>query len=481
MNIASKIILFFISISAVLILVASLQMMQINKQTIDDQASLVSILGKKELTVITRNNANCYYQYRGQEMGFEYDLARAFADYLGVRLNISVAENWEKMIPDLLDGKGDLIAASMTISPGRLRQVAFSDGYMPIQQQIIVHRNQTDIDSPEQLNGKTVHIRKGTAYQNKLTELKKQGIDLTIALYDDLSPEEFIRQVADREIEVTVANSNIALLNQRYYPQAVVAGPLNGEEYLGWAVHPEAKGLLEKINSFFQTIRDDGTFSKIYNRYYANLDDFDYVDVQIYHNRLKSRLPTYQNIIQKAAGMQNFDWRLIAAQIYQESHLDPLAKSHAGAYGLMQLTQSTADSYHVTDIYDPVQNIHAGVTHLKKLYDYFDQSERRDRLMIAFAAYNVGLGHIQDAQSLAQEIGLDPDSWSSLKQVLPLLRHRKYYKQTRYGYCRGTEPIMYVDRIMLYYDILKHQGIEYEINCPVKTKTVRDQSAGVVS
>jgi len=467
-----KTIKIWLTISAVTVLLASYigLFVMLVIQAEKDNLPLNRILRNGCLTVTTRNNAHCYYEYRGQEMGFEYDLAKAFADYLGVGLKINVADNWESMIPDLLDEKSDLIAAGLTNTAKRRSRVAFSDGYMSVRQQIIVHRNHKGITRPADLSGKTIHIRKGTSYQDRLIELRRRGIDLAIQLYEDLPTEEFIRLVGRKEIDITIANDNIALLNRRYYPQAVVAGPLSDEEYLGWAVHPKSTKLLEKINSFFNSIRENGTFEKIYARYYANLDDFDYVDLQIYHNRLKSRLPKYRDIIQEAAVRNGFDWRLIAAQIYQESHFNPRAKSHAGAYGLMQLTLNTAGSYQVTDVYDPQQNIHAGVRHLKSLYDFFEPAEDDDRLRIAFAAYNIGQGHIQDARRLAAKLNLDPDKWASLEEVLPKLRYRKHYKHTRYGYCRGTEPISYVERIMMYYDILKHQGIEYETNTPVETR-----------
>lgn len=422
---------------------------------------LQGILKAGEITVCTRNNAHCYYLYREQAMGFEYDLAKAFADYLGVNLKIRIAEKWEGMIPALMNGKGSFIAASMTIMPQRKKWVSFSNGYMPIQQYVIVHRNNRSIRRPEDLAGKTVHVRGGTSYEARLNFLKNKGIDLEIKLHDDLPTEELIRQVAEGKIEVTIADSNIALLNQKYYPQAVLACPISEQEFLGWAVNRNARNLLYQINCFFKTIKENGKFNEIYNKYYANIDIFDYVDLRAYHRRLKTRLPKYKEMIMEAADYYGFDWRLIAAQIYQESHFNPKALSYAGARGFMQLTLSTARSLGVKNILDPEQNINAGVQHLKDLYNYFEKAEGANRLFIALAAYNVGQGHILDARNIALEMNLDPNKWSSLSTTLPLLSYRKYYKKAIYGYCRGTEPIEYISKIMIYYDILKRQGIEY--------------------
>jgi len=427
-----------------------------------DPSLLKKILEKGELTVITRNNAHCYYSYRDQEMGFEHDLAQAFADYLGVSLNIRIAEKWDGMIPDLIDGSGDLIAASMTITPKRRRDVLFSDGYMDIQQHIIVHRGNPSIQTIEDLTGQTIHIRKGTSYQERFETLALQIPELTIMLHEDVPTEELIRQVAEKEIDITIADSNIALLNRRYYPQAVMAGPVADKENLGWAVKPDAHELLKKINQFFKQIQENGRYEELRRRYYAEVEHFDYLDMKIYHRRLATRLPKYQPILMAASREFDFDWRLIAAQMYQESHFRRYARSHAGAYGLMQLTRRTAKSLGVTDITDPEQNIYAGVNHLRNLFDYFDIENGSERLSIALAAYNIGQGHLRDAQKLAVDLRMDPQKWTSLKKVLPLLRYRQYYKNATYGYCHGTEPVSYVKQIMIYYDILKRQAIAYE-------------------
>jgi membrane-bound lytic murein transglycosylase F len=419
------------------------------------------VLKSGELTIITKNSANCYYLYQDQPMGFEYELAKAFADYLGVRLRVKIADQWEEMVPALMNGSAAVIAASTTITPARQEEVAFSNAYMQTRQHIITHRNNLKINEIGDLTGHTVDVRKGTPYQHRLEELLKNGTDFEIQLHEDEPTEELIQKVADGEIEITVADSYIALINQRNYPGAVVKAAISDDQMLGWAVHPQAQRLLEKINSFFKRIKASGKFDRIYNKYYGEIDDFDYVDLSVFHRRLKTRLSRYSPFIKAAAKKHGFDWRLIAAQIYQESHLNPRAKSHAGAKGLMQLLPSTAESLGVRDIYNPVENINAGVGHLRMLYDQFEDADGQDRILITLAAYNIGIGHIQDARSLAAKMNLDPERWSSLAKTLPLLTYQKYYKNSDYGYCRGTEPIRYIKQIMIYYDILKRQSIEH--------------------
>ena len=410
------------------------------------------------LTVITRNNAHSYYIYRDKAMGFEYELAKAFSEHLGVQLKV-ITPPWDGLIDALDNGKGDFIAASMTVTPSKQKQADFSDEYLSVQQKVIVNSRNYRVKSLEDLSGLTIHVRSGTSYEERLKQLKDSGLDITIRLYDDTPTEELISMVAEREIEVTVANSNIALLNRRYYPDIKIAFPLEEPESLGWAVKKGDTRLLGEINTFFDKIRKNGLLEKIYNRYYANIEIFDYLDLKKFHRRLDTRLPAFRDLIQGAAKKHGFDWRLIAAVIYQESHFDPMAKSFTGVEGIMQLTQDTAEEMGIEDRRDPEQSIRGGVKYLKRLYERYREAKDPDRMLIALASYNVGHGHILDAQDIARQMDLDPNSWSSLEGILPLLRNPKYYKKTRYGYARGTEPVRYVRRILTYYDILKRDAI----------------------
>ena len=425
-------------------------------------ATLQKIQKAGVITVATRNTPDCYYLYRDQPMGFEYELAQAFAEYLGVRLQVRVYDQWADMVAALRNGSAAFIAASMPITPKRQTQVAFSDGYMQVDQHIITHRKNSGIKAAADLSGKTIDVRKGTVYQQRLIELKNQGIDLAIRLHDDLPVEELIQKVADGEIDFTIANSNIISINRRNFPGAVSTVSINDDMQLAWAVNPKSEKLLNQINAFFNMINQNGKFDEIYNKYYGDIEDFDYVDLEAFHSKVKDNLSRYSPFIKAAADKHGFDWRLIAAQIYQESHLNPWAKSQAGASGLMQILPTTAKDLGVADLFDPVQNINAGVKHLKELYDHFDQAHGEDRLLIALAAYNVGQGHIADARELAKKRGLDPEKWESLSKTLPLLQYRKYYMNTQYGFCRGLEPIRYIKQILIYYDVLKRQGFEYK-------------------
>ena len=424
--------------------------------TAGDSVKKIKESGK--LTVITDNNPSCFYYYREARAGFEYDLAKAFADYLGVDLEI-VTPGWSRLFESLENGNGDLIAAGLTRTPAREKLADFSEEYLAVQQHVVVHKNNRVIKKIGDLQGRKIHIRKGTSYHERLMEMKNDGLDITLVPHEEVPTEELLRQVAEKEIGVTVADSNIALLNRRYYPDLKLAFPIEEQQSLGWAVKKGNRSLLEEINRFFKEIEADGSLGSIYQKYYANAEIFDYVDLKKYHQRLDTRLPRYRKLIQKMARKYGFDWRLIAAVIYQESHFDPGARSPTGVVGLMQLTRDTAEEVGVSNRRDPRQSITGGVKYLKKLYDKYTEAQDPDRMLITLASYNIGRGHVLDARRIAEKRGLNPDSWSALEQVLPLLRFSKYYKKTRYGYCRGTEPVRYVRRILTYYDILKREVI----------------------
>jgi len=421
------------------------------------KSSLEQIRDRGSIVMITQNNGNTYFLYREEPAGFEYDLAAEFADYLGVDLEV-VTPGWLEMFDMLDHGRGDFIAAGVTVVPSREKRVDFSDPYLTVRQEVIVHHDNFNIQGIEDLNGETVHVRAGTSYQERLAELLGEGVEMELVLVPDIPTDELIRQVADAEIDITVTDSNIALINKAYHPDIRIAFPLSEPQSLAWAVRKGNRELLEALNGFFTRIRTDGTLDEIYSRYHGDRNTLGRFDLKAFHKKVDTHLPRYRKMIKEAADRHSFDWRFIAAMIYQESHFNPRARSYTGVRGLMQVTQKTAAEMGIVNRMDPEQSIEAGVGYLASLHERFDDIENdRDRLLYSLASYNVGYGHVRDAQKIVREHGRDPDSWSSLLEALPLLGMPEYYRETRYGYARGTEPVRYVENIMAYYDILKRK------------------------
>ena len=420
-------------------------------------SSLEGIRRSGKLVVITDNNANCYYTYRDKAMGFEYDLAKAFADHLRVKLEV-ITPGWDGLFPTLERSEGDFVAASLTITDQRRQQVDFSSPYLTIQQHIIHHRENRPPRSFADLVGRAIHVRRGSSYHERLRYLQEAGLNMDVVLHRNVPTEELIRQVSDQEIAFTVADSNIAKLNRRYYPSAAIGFSISGEQSLAWAVRKDNTSLLKEINAFLENVKADGTFDKIYRKYYTGVQNFDYVDVISFHKAVEERLPRYEELIRRESKRHGFDWRLIAATIYQESHFNPRARSHTGVRGLMQLTLETAADMGIEDRLAPEESIRGGVKYLAQIYDRFDDIEGLDRMLFTLASYNVGYGHVRDAQQIARQKDLPPYKWSSIRETLPLLRQRKYYSKTQHGYARGLEPVRFVTRILNYYDILRNQS-----------------------
>ncbi|WPD24172.1 MAG: membrane-bound lytic murein transglycosylase MltF [Candidatus Electrothrix scaldis] len=442
----------------VFIATGSIALWFISSDVLQPSGAMRDIRQQGKLRVIMTNSANVYYLYRGEYMGFEYDLVQAFAEYLGVELEV-LTPDWDTMFQQLDAGEAHLIAAGLTITPAREALVDFSDGHLQVQQQVIVHKRNNTIQELADLEETPLHVRVGTSYAERINELQQDGYTLQTVLHANVPTEELIRQVADQEIEATVADSNIALLNQRYYPDIRIAFPVEEAQTVAWAVRRGETELLDRINAFFDLIEENGTFARIYERYYRDVSIFDYVDLKKFHKRIKTRLPKYQDIIRKEAKRYGFDWRLIAAVIYQESHFNPRARSYTGVRGLMQITRTTAREMGITNRLNPAQSIRAGVGYLAKLYARFaDIQDSYERLLFALASYNIGYGHVRDAQKICQRKGWNPSRWAEMEKALPLLRLKQYYKDAEYGYARGTEPVRYIKRILLYFDILKQKN-----------------------
>jgi membrane-bound lytic murein transglycosylase F len=407
------------------------------------------------LRLITTLSLNNYYLYNGEPAGFEYDMAREFARFLNVDLDI-VTPGWNNLLIYLDLGKGDFIGAGMAVTKERLENVDFSIPYMEVQQQVVHHALVFGPKDIEDLAFRTIHVRRNTSYHFRLEEIKASGIDVHYILHDNIPTEDLIAMVRDREIKFTIADSNVARLNQRHMPDIRVGIPIQKKESLAWAVRKDDPEMLHEINRFFLHAGNTGILQRIVNKYYGHTREFDVSELKTFHKRIKDHLPKYLDIIQTQSEKHGLDWRLVAAVVYQESRFDPAARSFTHVEGLMQVTRATASEMGIEDRLDPAQSVKAGIKYLIRMYDRFEEIEDDyQRLLFSLASYNVGLGHVLDAMAIAAEKGLNPRVWDSLKKTLPLLSKPEVYKNTKHGYARGWEPVQYVERVLTWYDILK--------------------------
>lgn len=417
---------------------------------------LEQVLESGKLHILTRNAPTTYYAGPYGPAGLEYDLLKAFADSLGVELVIKTSDNLKELLSKVSSGEAHIAAAGLTVTEERKKQVRFTPAYQEITQQLVYHSDNSKPNSLTDLNKGHIEVIANSSHVEALKRLQQTQPDLQWTENDSLGSTELLKLVAEQILDYTIADSNEVKLNRRYYPDLQVAFDISEPQPLAWAMQPgEDDSLYLKAVNFFQSIKKSGELAHFIKRNYGHMRRYDYAGTPTYLKHTLFRLPRYQALFEKAANTYQLDWRFLAAMAYQESHWNPRAVSPTGVRGMMMLTNNTAKQLGVNKRTDPKQSINGGALYFTQLLDRLKDIPEPDRNWFALAAYNVGLGHVRDAQRIAKKKGLNPDKWTNIKETLPLLRQRKWYRQTKYGYARGFEPVRYVENIRSYYDILR--------------------------
>ena len=416
---------------------------------------LEQVLVHKELIVITRNSPTTYFEGPDGPTGLEYDLAKRFAEHLGVELRMVVPPNFSDILPLTALGNANLAAAGLTVTRKREEKVRFGPVYQTITPQLVYRSGSTRPKTLADLNG-ILEIVAGSSHEELLQKLVRDYPELTWQTNSELDSAELLMLLWQQLIEYTIADSNELSVNRRFYPELKPAFDISPPESLAWAFpRSEDDSLFQAASVFFRNIREDGTLEQLIDRYYGHIGEFDYVGTRRYQAHVEQRLPQYKKFFIEAANEVGMDWRLLAAIGYQESHWKADAVSPTGVRGIMMLTQAAASDLDIKNRNDPEQSIRGGARYLAKMLQRIpDRIPEPDRTWLALAAYNVGHGHLEDARILTQKNKGNFDSWVDVKENLPLLSKKKWFQQTRYGYARGHEPVIYVDNIRTYYDIL---------------------------
>ncbi len=416
----------------------------------DDLPALKS--KRKVLRVLTRNSPATYFIWRGQLMGFEYDLVQDFAKQHGLRIEMIVPPNWGDLIPWLKQGKGDVIAASMTILPQRQKQgLAFSRPYNYVSEMLVARKKDT-VASIDDLTARTIVVSPSSSYWQTLMHLRKRIAFVLQPASEAMATSEIIAKVAAGEYDLTVADSNLVDLELTWRDDIKAAFALGEPVAIGWAVTRRTPKLLEAIDAYFEKAYRSTFYNLTYQKYFK--------DTRAARGHVKFRaaktgqLSPYDDAVRRYAKRYGFDWRLITAQMYQESRFNPSARSWAGARGLMQVMPRTARELGFISISNPATGIHAGVKYLSWLRDQFETKVPDvERNWFSLAAYNAGWGHVWDARELAAQIGLDRDRWfDHVERAMLMLSNPKYYRGARYGYVQGSQPVDYVHDIRTRYE-----------------------------
>lgn len=439
------------------------------------------------LRAIMEYNSVSFFIYKGQRLGFEYELMQRLAASLGVRLEVVVARSSDDPYNLLNEGKGDIIANGLFADNKIKQEIALSAPYRSVEQVIVQRQKPADavpsdslpktdslVRSPQDLSNKVIYVAENSIYYNQLKKLSDSlGINMDVrVLSDDRGTDDIIEAVANGEIDYTLANKDIALFSKSYFENLDVETTIGKPKQLHWAVRNNSPQLLSFLNHWIGGFAKDSTYAALYNKYFneqkrSNYAFDDHVLAQ------QGMISHYDALIQRYARSINWDWRLLAAVINQESHFDPTATSWCGAQGLMQVMPGTARQMGVysSQIYNPATNIRTGIEYLRMIEQKWeDIPDFTQRIKFILASYNAGVGHVADAARLAEKYGFPKDRWDGSVEYFMLYKSNpRFYNDevVKYGYCRGEEPFHYVRSIIRKY-------FDYRDKINTSTETAAD-------
>ena len=421
-----------------------------------ERTVLENVLASGELHIASRNGPTTYYEGPNGLVGFEYSLAKRFAKKLGVTLIIHDEEDLGVMLNRVTDEQVHFAAAGLSVTNKRSQTVKFSTSYLDVQQQLIYRSGQERPKSIDDIIGKKIVVISNSSHTEQLRALQRDYPELTWEERSDVEMLDLLEMVHSGEIDHAIVDSNAYDLSESLYPKARVAFTIKEPEQLAWA-WPQQRdsSLFNEAERFFANKKTQGYIADAIDTYYGHLGKLDYSGAILFAHRLDSRLPKWEEKLKQAADKYELDWQLLAALSYQESHWNPKAKSPTGVRGFMMLTLNTAKEMGIKNRLNPDQSILGGAKYYHSLHKRIpERIEAPDRLWLALAAYNVGMGHVNDARILTERHGGNPDKWADVQENLLLLSKRKYYKSTKHGYARGWEAVEYVQNIRNFHTII---------------------------
>ena len=448
-----------------------------------------AIQQKDTLVALTAYNSTSYFLYRGQPMGYEYELLQAFADEHDLALRMEVVQDRNKLYDMLNRGEGDLVAARVVPTAADSSKLAFTRTLYRTRPSIVQQRAPAEsvessqiadtlldgsrrsasdttalpdsvtikarlVNKPSELTGNKVYVPGESGYEERLVELADtmSGDIQVVEVKGDVSSETLIRRVAKGNIELTASHQNLAKLRQSYYTNITVQPTLGPPQQIVWALRENSPQLKSELDSWIGSEKGGKLFNQLYEKYFVDRQGYTERITDQYLTSETGKLSAYDDLLQQYADSVGWDWRLLASQTYQESRFDPRAQSWAGAKGLLQLMPGTAAQVGIQEIFDPEANVRGATRYINYLQDFWkDEIRNKDeRRKFILASYNAGPGHVQDAQRLAQKNGDNPKKWEEVAYWLLQKSKRKYYSDpiVKHGFCRGLEPVTYVSRIM---------------------------------
>ncbi len=417
-----------------------------------DLYDLPQIKDSGELVALTLYSSTSYFLYRGEPMGFQYELCEQFAQSLGLRLRIEVANNPAELVQKLFRKEGDIIAYNLAVTNEWKDSVLYCGEEM-ITHQVIVQRNGKGVlKDVTELIGKEIYVKPGK-HLDRLVHLDKElggGILIHEIPEDSITTEDLIAKVAQGEINYTICDNDIARLNRTYYPSLNINLQISFVQRSSWAVRKDEPLLAQAANEWYKANVKSRAYQASTKRYFE-------ISKRVAHGSILSikdgKISHYDKLFRKYAKEINWDWKLLASLAYTESNFDTAAVSWAGAKGLMQLMPRTARAMGLpaSKELNPEENIKAAVKYIaamEKSFAFIKDSTERSSFILA--AYNAGIGHVKDAMALAEKYGADPTLWKdNVEKYILLKSHEEYFNDPvcKNGYFRGTETYNFVREI----------------------------------
>ncbi|MGK0296579.1 MAG: membrane-bound lytic murein transglycosylase F [Gammaproteobacteria bacterium] len=411
-----------------------------------------SIKQRKLLRLITYQSPVNYYYDRGRFKGFEYDLIKKFAETHGMRLDVVIADTHKTMLELLGDGKGDLIAASAPENNYITSQSVKVSAPYNYASAVLVGRDDDLIVDVRDLQGRTIHLPLESPYKEMLSRIKRQGVDITILeTGTELNTESVLFNVAQGIFDLTVISSHEVKAELSRQLNLKAHFNLGEPQPFVWVVRHSNTLLLSALNEFISTEYRKGYYNVTYARYIKK------PNARITNSNLFAQvdqLSPYDEIVHKYADYYGFDWRLIVAQMYQESRFNPRAISDAGAGGLMQILPSTAQMIGIEDLYDPENSIGGGIRYMNYLMGLFeDDLNVEDKIWFTLASYNAGYSRVKRARELAEILNLDKNKWFNNVETALLKLNVPYKKNgIEIQACRCGQAASYVREIRTIYN-----------------------------
>jgi len=434
---------------------------------------LDSIRKRGKLIAVTDFNSTNYFIYKGEPMGFHYELLKSFSDYIGIDLEIISENNLDNAFNMLKTGSADLMAMGLTVTSARRRDIAFTE---PIDEtrQVLVQKKPRNwrsmtadavdrklIRNQMGLLKKTIFVQAGSSHVDQLKILASELGDSINIVEVPFETEKLINHVASGEIDYTVCDENVALVNSTYFPDIDVSTPVSFPQSIAWGVRKtESDELLNELNRWIDRYKQSGSYALLYAKYFKNARSIRIVKSD-YYALNTGKVSRYDEMIKRYSVSIDWDWRLLASLICQESRFSPDVESGAGAYGLMQIMPDTGERFGIDITSSPENNMRAGIKYINKLHAIFDPKipDEKERINFILASYNAGPGHVLDAMKLAEKHGMDPTKWDGNVAVWLLKKSEpKYFNDAvvKNGYFKGTESVAFVSEILDRYSHYKN-------------------------